>query len=186
MHFKDPNIPKQFYSYLSEKPIENCIMCEKNLMDEFTVYFIEKAIRNGEVEFEYAICMDCAAKMRGSMSKESVANMESYFKNNSQIQEYQNLIFENDELSVDQFLSNCVVKGTPVSEIKEYQFVGVFQGKHIYPYSVPFLISNEASEEINDLLSKQTKGEMDNFIDDFIGVPPEWREIIKTNKPVLI
>jgi len=161
-------------------------MCQRPLLEEFSVYFIEKAIRNGEVEFEYAICMDCAAKMKGSMSEESIRNMENYFKNNSRIQEYQQKIFEAEELSVEDFLSACVVKGTSISELKEYQMIGVFQGDRLYHYSVPFIISSEATEEINELLSKKTKGEMDDFIDDFIGIPPDWREIIKSNKPVLI
>jgi len=186
MNFKNTNIPKQFLSYLSQKPIENCIKCEKYLLDDRTVYFIEKAIKNGEVEFEYAICSDCAEKMKGTMSEESVQNMENYFMDNSQIKEYQHRLMNEEELSPQDFLGNCVVTGTPLEETEEYQLVGVFEGDKVYPYAIPFAISFQATEIINGLLSKQTKDEMDGFIDDFTGLPPDWREIIKTNKPVLI
>ncbi len=186
MNFKNTNIPKQFYSYLSEKPIEHCIKCEKYLLDDRTIYFIEKAIKNNEVEFEYAICSDCAEKMKGTMSKESVANMENYFKENSNIKGYQEKLLHEEELEIEDFIENCIVTGTSLNDTEEYQLVGVFEGERIYPYAVPFAISMQATEEINEILSKETKDEMNGFIDDFIGIPPEWREIIKTNKPVLI
>jgi hypothetical protein len=186
MNFRDNHIPKEFYSTLSDKPIENCIKCEKYLLDEDTIYFVEKAIKNNEVEFEYAICAECAEKMKGTMSEESLTNMESYFKKNSNIKQYQEKLLLEDELSINDFIGNCIVTGNDLKSTDEYQLVGVFEGKHIYPDAIPFAISFEATEKINQLLSKQTKDEMDGFIDDFIGIPPDWREVIKTNKPVLI
>ena len=39
--------------------------------------------------------------------------------------------------------------------------------------------------EIQELLSKETKGEMDNFIKKYFDFPPEYKEFFK-NKPILI
>ena len=42
----------------------------------------------------------------------------------------------------------------------------------------PFLIGELAIEEMNELLSEETKGEMDDFMGDHFGIPPELRKDI--------
>ena len=39
------DIPEQFYSEETKKPLENCLMCDKYLLDEGTEYMVEKAMR---------------------------------------------------------------------------------------------------------------------------------------------
>ena len=48
------------------------------------------------------------------------------------------------------------------------------------------MISHEAIEEMQELLSPQTKDELDDFTKEHFDLPPEWREIIKNKKFVLI
>ena len=178
----DNNIPAIFHSFLTEKPFENCIMCEKHLLEENTGYFIEKAIRDNQVEIEYAICFDCAENMQGKMSDESLENIKSYFERNRVA------IMEHLFAGIDtkNLLSKCLVKGTPVNEMTEYQVAGAFMGNKIIFEPFPFIMSMAATDEINELLSAKTKEEMDGFIDNFIGVPPDWLEIIKNNRPIFI
>ncbi len=180
------NIPELFRSFLSNKPIENCIMCEKYLLEPGTNYFIEKAFKDDFVEVEYAICMDCAENMKGSMSVQSLANIENYFLTRMQFMQENMYALQEQEVDPELFLTKCAIKGTPREELNEYQIAGFFNGSNLNMVTFPFLISGEAAEEINELLSKETKGEIDGFIDDFIGLPPEWKEILKTNRPILI
>jgi hypothetical protein len=184
--FKDDTIPEEFHSSLSGKPIENCIMCGKYLLDENVTYFIEKAVKQGNTEFEYAICMDCSANMKGAMSEESMQRLESYFAENNQFEVMQNRLSMKESVEPRDFYSHCIIKGIPLTESDEFQLVGYFTGKKIHPQSFPFAICFAAGEEMGELLSEQTRREMDGFIDNFIGIPPDWIEIIKTNKPVLI
>ena len=39
------DIPQQFYSEDTQKPLEHCLMCERYLLDEGTAYLLEKAMR---------------------------------------------------------------------------------------------------------------------------------------------
>lgn len=179
-------IPSLFKSFLTEKPIENCIMCEKFLLGEGTDYFIEKAFKDDYVEVEYAICMDCAENMKGTMSKQSIENIENYFRSNMQFMQERFMNLEDDNFDPERMLSQCAITGTKREDLNEYQIAGFFNGSHLNPATIPFLISGEIAEEINGLLSKETKGEIDGFVDDFIGLPPDWREILKTHRPILI
>lgn len=179
-------VPSLFKSFLTEKPIENCIMCQKYLLDDGTDYFIEKVFKDDYVEVEYAICMDCAENMKGSMSQQSIENIENYFRSNMQFMQERFMGFQDEGFDPEMMLSKCAISGTNRKDLKEYQIAGFFNGIYLNPATVPFLISSEVAEEINGLLSKETKGEIDGFVNDFIGIPPEWREILKTNRPILI
>ncbi|MEA3445383.1 MAG: hypothetical protein U9R19_11740 [Bacteroidota bacterium] len=179
-------IPELFKSFLSDKPIENCIMCEKYLLEEGTAYFIEKAFKDDYVEVEYAICVDCAENMKGSMSAQSIKNIENYFMTKMQYMQENMMAFKNGGMNPEYLLTQCVITGIKRENLKEYQIAGFFNGSFLNLLTFPFLISGEAAEEINELLSKETKGEIDGFVDDFIGLPPEWKKILKTNRPILI
>ena len=179
-------IPSIFHSHINEKPIENCIMCERFLLDENTQYMIEKAFKDGQVEFEYAICIDCIENMKGTMSEESLMNIENYLIEHMNNKPNEIATQFHEGIDGDTFLNNCAIKGTPRAELKEYNIGGLFRGKSLDPMAFPYLISFEAAEEINSVLSKQTKDELDDFYDDMVGLPPEWMEIIKTNRPILI
>jgi hypothetical protein len=172
--FIDDHIPEEFWSDLSGKPIENCIMCGKYLLAEDVSYFIEKALKSGNTEFEYAICEECAQKMKGAMSAESMERLEQFFAENNQLGMIQNLIVHKGFAEPRDFISHCIIKGNELTPADEYQLVGYFTGKHIYPGSFPFAISFAAGEEMGTLLSEQTRREMDGFIDQFIGIPPDW------------
>ena len=179
-------IPKLFNSYISEKPIENCVICEKYLLEEGTDYFIEKVFKDDFVEIEYAICMDCTENMKGAMSQQSMLNIENYFRSNMSMMHRWTIDWEDDDFNPEAFLSHCAIRKTPREELKEYQIAGFFNGPYLNPMAPPFLISGAVAEEVNELLSKETKGEIDGFVDDLTGLPPEWKEIFKTRRPILI
>ncbi len=186
MKFSNDQIPPVFYSDLQAKPLENCVMCGKDVLHSNEVYMIEKVIKNGRSESEYAICFTCASKMKGNMSVESEANLAAYFESNPRLKSMQDFYEGEEEVAVDDLLKCCLIKGTPVSELDEYQLGGVFKGDKLYPAALPFVLSLEAMMEINDLLSAETKRELDDFIDEIDDLPPEWKEIFKTKKPLLV
>ncbi len=186
MKFKNDAIPRIFYSTLSEKPIENCVFCGVNVLSENLVYVIEKVFKNGSSDSEYAICMDCAMKMKGGMSEESQKSMTDYFEKLNVLLEYREYLKSDLELDVEDFLKKCVVKGRSVSDMQEFQLAGIFRGLKLYEGAIPLVFSLEAILEVNELLSAKTKEEMDGYIDEIDDMPPEWKAIFKTKKPILV
>ncbi|MBU0766085.1 MAG: hypothetical protein KJ607_14775 [Bacteroidetes bacterium] len=172
-------IPEQFRSYISGKPFENCIACEKYLLDSGTQYFIEKAIRKDEVEVEYAICFSCVEQMRNKMSEESMNKTQGYFQSVVNINERYNKIQADPDPSWKKWIANCLVKGTPITQLEEYQLYAHCDGKYMINSVFPYMVGSAAIEEMQELLSAKTKEELDRFMDEHFGLPPEWKEVLK-------
>ncbi|WP_299460685.1 hypothetical protein [uncultured Microscilla sp.] len=186
-------IPEIFRSSLDKKPFEKCISCETYLLDEGVTYFIEKSVRNykdhgvTDTVFEYAMCIDCMERMRQAVSTESLQRMEEYFLSQVNPLERQLLMLNNEEtLNIEPWIENCIVKGTPKTELDEYQLHCQCFGKQMVFTYMPYMIGGEAMEEMAELLSAKSRGEIDNFMDDNFGLPPELKKELGDFKYVLI
>ncbi len=186
MIYRNPSIPKVFYSDLSARPIENCAFCSKELLRPGVFYSIEKVIKNHRVDFEYAICFDCSNQMKSEMSEESIQNIERYMLEHRFEEKSREILFSEEEVDAEDFLKACRIKGTPVDELDEYQMIAVFEGDELSQRAFPIIIGIEAIEELNGLLSAKTKGEMDKYLDELTGLPPEFIELFKEKKKLLI
>ncbi len=186
-------IPPLFYSDLTKEPFQECTICQKKLLQNGTTYLIEKAFRVNkefnikETVFEYAICWDCAGAMKDTMSEESMKQMQNYFIRQSNMLERRMHLLQQSSVPVlNHWIGNCLFKGTPVSELSEYQVFGQFDGKNILYHETPYLISGEALHEMSELLSAQTKEEMDRFLDTYTGLPPELKKALLDGNLVFI
>lgn len=180
-------IPADFHSDLDKKPFKECTFCGSNLMDGSEGYMIEKSFKvnpnnnQRNTVFEYAICLSCNRRKMEAMSKESVANIQNYMAENFVLEDWA----EQAEDDSDPF-EKCMVTGTPVEELSEYNIVGQFIGGNMIVGQFPILISPTIGEEIQELLSQQTKDEFDDFMDTITNVPPELKALFKTNRPVFV
>ncbi|MEQ6168376.1 hypothetical protein AAOE16_14370 [Ekhidna sp. MALMAid0563] len=174
----DNRIPKDFYSFETNAPFDTCIECEKYLLDDDTEYIIEKAVKNYEgysakdVVFDYAICMDCAEKMRKEISKESWEMMMKYFQDNMDIQSR----LEMQEKAPEENLRNCMIKKTDVERCSEYQIYAHCKGKSLNLDNPPYMISGEVMEELLPLLSNKTIDEMNGFMNKHFSPDPSLME----------
>jgi len=183
-------IPKLFFSTETEKAFSNCISCNQDLLKPGTQYVIEKAIRQyteynaDDTIFEYAMCMDCYQQVTESLSKSSRQNIEKYFVKNVDLNQRRQNFIENKNLNIEDWTSNCIIKGTPVKELNEYQIACQCNGEYLLFTHMPILIGHEAMDEIMQLLSNQTLGEIGGFYDKFCGLPPDLKKII--NEPTFV
>lgn len=192
MHFSEyPDMPAVFKSHSSGQYFERCISCNIYLLEAGRQYFIEKAIRKytgfqaTDVIFEYAMCMECADKMRQELSTESLQKIQNYFAGKVDLFErYSQLSAKEKE--PESLLSHCIITGKPVEALEEYQVYAHCEGKSLLLSGMPYMISGEAMDEIADLLSEKTLGEIDRFIDENFGLPPELKKPIKDNPVIFI
>lgn len=186
------DIPDQFYSDGEGKPFETCVVCGKNLLQEGTRYVIEKAMKNYEgyefsaTIFEYAMCLDCYQETQKEMSQESMENLQNYYQKILQSKGNRFITIDMNTFDLNQWLSKCFFKEKPVYEMKEYQLIGQFNGRHMVMNTPPMAIGEEVMEEMAELLSEKTKGEMDRFREQFLGPPPEIEELIHGRKLILL
>ncbi|MEO9872403.1 hypothetical protein [Ekhidna sp.] len=175
---EEKGIPKEFHSFETNAPFEQCIECEKYLLDDDTEYIIEKAVKNYEgysakdIVFDYAICMDCAETMRKEISKESWESMMRYFQENIDIQSR----LEMHNQSPEEGLKSCMIKKTQLNDCGEYQIYAHCKGNKINMENPPYMISGEVMEELLPLLSDKTIDEMNGFLDKHFSPDPSLME----------
>ncbi len=175
-------IPSIFLNSDTKAPLTNCVQCDYDLLNGDRYYMIEKVFKKypsfqkTEVLFEYAVCSTCYENMKDQMSAESMANLSEYMMMNTDFQALQHRIEENPD-NPEMWLSECMIKGTPKDDMTEYQMGACFKKDRLVTNFIPpFIIGELAMEEMNGLLSKQTKDEMDDFMGENFGIPPELRK----------
>jgi hypothetical protein len=148
---------------------------------------IEKSLKinpnNGKKNtvFEYAICMSCNLKKMSAMSSESVSNIKSYMQENFSQEDW-----ELKTNSGSNLFEKCAVTGKNVEELSEYNIIGQFFSNKMVLGHFPILLSPAVGEEIQELLSQETKDEFDDFMKTINDVPPELKELFKTKRPVIL
>jgi hypothetical protein len=184
-------VPQDFYSSETGKPFTNCRSCDKNLLIPGRRYVIEKAVTHypqyhaNDTIFEYALCYDCYQAVLNTMSDTSKHNIQSYFLENMQHVQQRLMDFIQGKAKVEDLIGFCAVKGTPREELNEYQIACHCNGPYLDDAYPPLMIGHEAMDEIMQLLSNKTLGEIDRFYNDIIDIPPEFKEIL-TGRPVFI
>jgi len=175
-------IPKLFHSFLEDGPFRHCTICNRDLLQDNTVYLIEKAYKGQEVIFEYAMCMDCREELVEDLSKQSLKLIQHYFEERLDDDTLNRSLEGIDPNQPESWIKKCALTGRSIKEIQEYQICTICEGKHLLPGHGPLLISGQAIEEISKLLSKKTRDRMDGFTEDYLGLPPGVRGL---NVPVV-
>jgi hypothetical protein len=178
-------LPADLYSSDTGEPFSNCLMCDKFLLEEGTLYMIEKAFKQHhelkvrEVIIEYAMCMTCATNMHNAMSTESRERINNYFANNADFTE-RGAMFSNETIpSFESLTSHCIIKKTPIADSPEFQMAVQCSGKNVLYGVLPFALSMHAMDEMMALMSAKSLGEIDDFLGKYFTGPPEVSAILK-------
>lgn len=165
------------------------MVCNAELLHDGFPYFIEKSVRHfpelgtSEVIFEYAICLSCSASLNAALSETSRQRMASYFAEYGRFDARRQKL---QDAPVNEWITHCLIKDTPIANSPEYQVVAQCSGKLLVVHDMPFAVSLEAMDEIAALLSEETLGEMDDFLGKNFTGPPELAELLLKRPPVLI
>ena len=188
-HLRTTNIHPLFWSDAEAAPFENCINCKMNLPESNTPYLIEKAVRGFDGEkvtatiFEYAVCVNCAQEMNLKLSKGSRERIESFFNERVNFQHRFNQLRDQDD---EEWLRKCLVHHEEVNEEGECQLYALCQGDQMLYQEFPYMIRTEALDEMMDLLSAETLRQLDDFKDDLIDGPSEFKELLKKGGPKVL
>lgn len=128
------------------------------------------------------MCLACLTKMQEAMSQESMERVRTYFDRRVDLFERRRELLKLDPLNPEDWISSCVVTGAPVTTMTEYQIYGQCDGGHLILTLLPYAIGGETIEEVGALLSNKTLGEIDGFMEDSFGFPPELRKLLLDNK----
>lgn len=175
-NFPSIEIPGEFYSSKSEKLIEECVLCGKNILVDSEPYIIEKAFRNNEITketeliFEYALCAECQQITSSELSKDSLNNIKMYYDLYVDFEKRQTGLKDIKSFQLKDWISNCIITGAPLVESKEFQIGGLFLQNQLLLGNLPFAVGEKAINELQELISKKTRDFLDGFKEKII--PP--------------
>lgn len=178
-------IPKLFFSDATGQLFDHCIQCHQTLLDDTSQYVIEKAIRRypeyhtTDTIFEYAMCLKCHSEISKSFSQISIQSLEKYITDHVDIIERSKRLLKDENLNPDLWVSNCLIKNSAIEQLEEYQLCCMCHGNHLNHLFLPYMISNEAIEEIMELMSQKTLDELNGLKNRFFAPPPEIEKILK-------
>ena len=177
------SIPAYFQAQSTGEPFDLCISCNTSLLENDTLYMIEKAFRRypgyeiEDVVFEYAMCLDCLQKMQQSLSVTSLENIASYFSERVDMEQRYHTLMPGFPINGDEWTTHCIISGKHTRDLEEYQIYGLCSGKAMVFGYFPYMLSGEIMDDLSTLISKKTKDELDGFIDDHLGLPPELKKL---------
>ena len=178
-------IPPIFYNEVTGAPFSHCMVCERELLESGASYMIEKAVKRhpefdvSDTLFEYAMCLDCSETLSSILSDESSLNIKNYMKHQGvDLFMRKEQLFHAGKFNINDWINQCVIKDTPSSDLKEYQLCAHFQGNKLWVTYMPIMIGEQALKELSALLSNDTLDGMNGFMDEFLGVPPEFKGLL--------
>lgn len=170
----EAEIPKWFYPFLEDRPFERCLICERVLLGGDVQYLIEKAWKGREVIFEYAICLACIESQQEELSLESLQNISKYFMTQPHFMRRPLEVMNWPVEEPGRWTQRCALTNQPRWEIENYQIFGHFRGDKMILSVYPLLICDEATNAVAERLSKKTRDSLDDFVGEFLGMPPEF------------
>ncbi len=146
-------VPEILHSAFEEGPFIRCVSCDGDLTDR--MYQIQKAWRNGEVVFELAVCLECAADTMREFSAESMRRMQAFFT---------------DRFNPSDDLESCHFCGKARSADMEYELGAACRGDQLLRPIV--LVCGECSAASQENLSQKTRDAWGDFVDKNLpGIP---------------
>jgi len=167
-------IPALFQSIQHEGPFEECVACGRPLLIDGVQYLIEKAIREGETIFEYAICFGCHEGLQDDLSEESLRRVDAHFSERVDLVERRESLLAWAAEDADPWIEACILSKKPRQRCNEYQLFAQCDGGDLLFTYLPYMICGEAMEELIRLLSKKTRETLDDFTGRHLGMPPEF------------
>lgn len=168
--YLDHTIHQICNSFEKNEPFVACSFCNV-IFKENEVYYIEKAfkhhiqLKSNDIILEYALCASCMEEIRANLSADSKRRIDLYFQENL------NPIFMDSG-------RKCCIHGSNIYETEEYQVIAVCRSGKIEEGARPLILGAKAMEEIQELLSPQTKEELNGFFDRITDMPPELKKIL--------
>ena len=168
-------IDEAFYSFNGE-PLDKCAVCTKPLLRSGVRYLIEKAFVGDEPIFEYAMCFDCQECMSGDISQDSMQRVEAHIEERVDIEQRRQRLPSPADRNPAAWLSECFLTKKHQRDCRSYAIYAHCEGRWMQLGDLPLMLSDLGMADLERLLSKKTRESLDEFIEQFLGMPPELKD----------
>ena len=166
-------VPPHFYSEETGEPFKSCIECTLPLGALGDDYVIQKCSNGRETIFEFALCMTCGESLHESYSDESRQAIEGFFQERIDVEKrYDNTWSLTPSDFAEHLLKHCLTCGNPPEPGKPVTHAAICEGSEMLVGHSPICLCSTCEEALNELVSKETRGEWDKFIGRNFDLPP--------------
>lgn len=142
-------VPPDLWSAHDEAPFQRCSDCGCALQTPQALHLIGKSWKDGEVVFEFALCMTCGLALFAQYSEESKRNLAAYF-----------VPLPGVGPGRLEACFRCGASGAALSDEKSIE--GVALGGMLV--DDPILVCGPCTDGAEKVLSKKTKEAFDDFV----------------------
>ena len=143
-----------------------------------------KKFNTRDTLWELAICTRCGTRGTANYSQESMERIAHYFTSRVDWEARRERLKPGAPENFNEWIEKCELTGTKMEDCTDFKMSCDAFGTMLSFTNLPMIISLKAVEEIDALLSAQTREEMEGFLDQFPLVPPELKELLST--PMLV
>ncbi len=180
---KIAQIPQIFFNSKTNSPFEECLICNKKLLQVGCEYVVMKSYRyykefnKKDVTYELALCYKCHEMLYESFSEESLARLNTYWENHFKYSRQRKLMDSNN-YNLDEWISCCACKAIEWNNTTSFHIYGDFvSDKMKFEAPFPYMLSEEVFDDIVNLLSNHTIDSLTKLFEIYIDFPPQFKSI---------
>ena len=153
-----------------------CLKCGLDLSTPGVTYYAERAFRDDEPLFEYALCDSCVFGFQDEFSPRSMETVQDFWERH--IDRRARFARVTSTRDGDDLVERCLLSGVPRAELVEIQAWAWCRDEQILlDFDTPAFASGAIIGEVAELLSRETRDALDDFIREHLGLPPELRNL---------
>lgn len=151
-HLESRPIDPVFHSVYEAGPFTKCVECKESFIEDDLLlpYIIMKVFVHTEVIIELALCWDCRTHMQNELSRESEQSMTRFLA---------------DHFHSHESIESCAFCPRMRDTCRSYSIYAFCIGDQMIVSQYPIMICDLCEELMQELMSNQTRGWQDNFMD---------------------
>lgn len=158
-------IPDNLHSDETGHPFQVCNDCKEKLSESQDGYLIQKVISKGETILELAICQNCHTNLQKEYSSESKNRIWNFYLDHGNLQNRLEKFRPIPIGSIDPWINNCLTCNATKQSRHEYSIAVHCIDHHLIYGETPLLICSICMEKIMNLLSEESLGTYDRWLD---------------------
>ncbi len=141
-----------FHSFYQAGPFTNCIECKERFVagSSYLPYLIMKTYVHTEVIIEIAICWNCRSQMQSELSQQSEQSIRKFLA---------------EKFRSEAHIESCAVCNRKRDKCRSYSIYAFCNGEEMFVGQYPFMACDQCEEVMQELLSEETRGWQDDFMD---------------------
>ena len=166
------SIPEILHSEETDRPFSDCSDCGKPLAESEDGHIIQKVVTKGETILELAICTGCNQKLQEEYSTESKERIWNFYLDHGDLHKRLDRFRPIPIGNIAPWVNTCLTCKATKQSCDEYAIVAHCMEDSLVYGESPFLVCSGCMDKIMELLSEESLGTYDRWLDRCVPMAP--------------